>query len=138
MGWAAGIPARRLSLTASSFRRTGNALQCLRAEGQHAPRPQPGYQPQGQQLSGEERGPPCMGRSLQGACTSACKGMQNQTRVHQRVKACKHASLCIYIYAACTTGLTNLTSHGEKDAEGEDSLAKQQLKTGSFKPIPDA
>lgn len=82
--------------------------------------------------------PPCAERSLQGACTSACKGTQNQMHVQKHVKACKYTSLCIFIYAVCTVGLRNLTFHGEKDAKAEDSLAKQQLKSGSFKPILDA
>jgi len=30
-----------------------------------------------------------------------------------------------------------LSFYGEKDAKGEDSLAKQQLNSGSFKPTPD-
>lgn len=38
----------------------------------------------------------------------------------------------------CNPGLQNLTARGEEDARGEDSLAKQQLRSGSFKPIPHA
>lgn len=65
----------------------------------------------------------------------ACKPRRMHISISKHAKlhagtSCKYAALCVYTYAVCTVGLRNLTFHGEKDAKGEDNLAKQQLESG--------
>lgn len=48
-----------MSLIPASLPRAGDAVQRVRAQGEHAPGPEPGHQPQGQQLPGEQNSWEC-------------------------------------------------------------------------------